>query len=333
MQITEQLIERIARRVFNSMFASSLRQSNVQGGGTPSSVRYAEEAGHAASADTVAWTGVSGKPSFATVATSGSYNDLSNKPSIPTPSSLHSGYAANADYAVTAGSASSAAYATNANYATSAGNADTVDGYHESAFLHLSGGTMTGNISIGNSTFYASGTNGGINSLALADDCILGDCNIGGHLGLKSLNTSNAGISFYNMSSGGLGRITTDGTFHFYTSAGGYADVHANKGIAEDTWSSKSDARLKNVLGDVNLTVEQIAAMPSVRFTWKNRNDHRVHVGTMAQGIQKVMPEVVGETDGGILTVAYAEAAFVSVVKVAQKVLELEKLIKYGAHQ
>lgn len=32
----------------------------------------------------VAWGSVTGKPSFATVATSGSYNDLSNKPTIPT---------------------------------------------------------------------------------------------------------------------------------------------------------------------------------------------------------------------------------------------------------
>lgn len=30
------------------------------------------------------WSNLSGKPSFATVATSGNYNDLSNKPSIPT---------------------------------------------------------------------------------------------------------------------------------------------------------------------------------------------------------------------------------------------------------
>lgn len=36
-----------------------------------------------ATATNVAWSGVTGKPSFATVATSGSYNDLSNKPTIP----------------------------------------------------------------------------------------------------------------------------------------------------------------------------------------------------------------------------------------------------------
>lgn len=45
------------------------------------SVNYANSAG---SANSVAWSNVSGKPTFATVATSGSYNDLSNKPTIPT---------------------------------------------------------------------------------------------------------------------------------------------------------------------------------------------------------------------------------------------------------
>ena len=37
----------------------------------------------AGAASSVPWTGVTGKPTFATVATSGSYNDLSNKPTIP----------------------------------------------------------------------------------------------------------------------------------------------------------------------------------------------------------------------------------------------------------
>lgn len=37
----------------------------------------------AGSATSVPWSGVTGKPTFATVATSGSYNDLTNKPTIP----------------------------------------------------------------------------------------------------------------------------------------------------------------------------------------------------------------------------------------------------------
>lgn len=49
-----------------------------------------EKATSASTADSVAWTGVTGKPTFATVATSGSYNDLKNKPSIPSSGMLFS---------------------------------------------------------------------------------------------------------------------------------------------------------------------------------------------------------------------------------------------------
>ena len=95
MQITEQIIERIARRTFNSMFAPALRQSNVVTSGPGSSVSWADNAGHAnmadeastaGSASSVPWSGVTNKPNFATVATSGSYSDLSNKPYIPSVS-------------------------------------------------------------------------------------------------------------------------------------------------------------------------------------------------------------------------------------------------------
>lgn len=47
------------------------------------SVKYATSAGTASTANSVVWDNVSGKPSFSTVATSGSYNDLSNRPTIP----------------------------------------------------------------------------------------------------------------------------------------------------------------------------------------------------------------------------------------------------------
>lgn len=52
MQITEQTIERISRKVFNAMFSPALRQSNVVIGGSGSSVSWADNAGHANEADT-----------------------------------------------------------------------------------------------------------------------------------------------------------------------------------------------------------------------------------------------------------------------------------------
>ena len=172
MQITEQLIERIARRVFNSMFAPALRQSNVQGGGTSGSVRYAEEAGHAASADAVPWTGVSSKPATATRWPA--WSEVSGKPTtvagygitdMGSQSVSYATTAGTATYANSAGSAQSAGYATesgSAGYATNAGNADTVDGYHESAFLHKTGGTMTGTLKVATGYGISDATDNGL---------------------------------------------------------------------------------------------------------------------------------------------------------------------------
>ena len=332
MEITERLIRRIARQEFGQM-AKSGAYTRGSGGGSTYTLPVAADGtlggiqiGYPTSATNryyavqlddqqrayvnVEWTDHH------------SWNDLTDFPSA-------AGGSTTPVYWNGSGFSQCTSYANaSVNYATSAGNADTVDGYHESAFLHLTGGTMTGNIYIGNTTIYASGSNGGINSLAVADDCILGDCNIGGHLGLKSLNTNDAGISFYTMSGGGLGRVYTNGNFYFYNGSGGYASLYAQNGYAEGTWASKSDARMKNVVGDVDLTVEQIAAMPAVKFTWKNDPEKRVHVGTLAQPWQKVLPEAIETTQADTLMMCYGEAAMVSVIKLAQRVLELERMIK-----
>ena len=86
------------------------------------SAGYADTSGYAASAGTansVAWDNVSGKPSFATVATSGSYNDLTNKPTIPT----NTNQLTNGAGFITSASIPSSLPA-------NGGNADTVDGQH-----------------------------------------------------------------------------------------------------------------------------------------------------------------------------------------------------------
>ena len=74
------------------------------------SVNYANSAG---SANSVAWTNVSGRPTKVSQFTNDS------------------------GYITSSGSCS---------YASSAGNADTVDGYHHTSFLKLAGGTMTGRL-------------------------------------------------------------------------------------------------------------------------------------------------------------------------------------------
>ena len=83
--------------------------------------------------------------------------------------------------------------------------------------------------------------------------------------------------------------------------------------------SALSDARRKEIVDNVHLSVEQIAKMRAVRFKWKDREDERLHAGAIAQEWQKILPEVVHETKDGTLTLDYGAAALICVIKIAQE--------------
>ena len=91
-----------------------------------------------------------------------------------------------------------------------------------------------------------------------------------------------------------------------------------------------SDARHKQVVGNTKLTVEQIAAMPSVRFCWTDgKHDNDLHVGTLAQSWQQVLPEVVleGQDKEHTLSLSYGVAALVAAITTARKVVDHEREI------
>lgn len=285
------------------MFAPALRQSNVQGGGTSSSVRYAEEAGHAASADSVAWTGVTGKPSFATVATSGSYNDLSNKPSIPSVSGSVSG----STLTITINGTAYSLTDTNTwrpvqNNLDSTATGDSLSAYQgyllargsarDNSKLPLAGGDMNSGARIS--------FNGGNGYIGNADNA--------GWLMVQDICSQNgAGDTYW--------AIRTNGQAVF------------TKMTSKTSSKALSDARHKDVKRSVGLTVEQIAAMPAVIFEWLDKDlkdiDPGEHVGTLAQEWQKILPQAVSEQEDGTLTMGYGEAALVSVITLARRVLKL----------
>ncbi len=210
------------------------------------------------------------------------------------------------------------------NYAASAGNADTVDSYHASDLIKKGGDTMTGTLGLRSNAYGGPSGTHGLN------------CNNSDIVGVNSIYTSDEsdgwdeGIEFYRGDNGNWDSLRAyRGTWYFYSNNGSsYGNIQAQNGYAEGTWASKSDAREKNVIGDIDLTVEDIAAMPAVRFTWKNRADKQVHIGTLAQAWQKKLPEAVGRAENDRLTFSYGEAAAVCVIKLAQRVLELERMIK-----
>ena len=315
MQITEQLIERIARRVFNSMFAPALRQSNVQGGGTSGSVRYADEAGHAASADEVAWTGVTGKPSFATVATSGSYSDLSDKPSIPSVSGSVSG----STLTITINGSNYSLTDTNTwrpvqNNLDSTATGDSLSAYQgyllargsarDSTKLPLTGGTITGGLTV-NGTFTCQQVEiGHTNEInATGSSNLYLQYRNSGHLVLCH-NGQNVGIG-------------TDSPSYKLHVAG---TIYATGSITE-----RSDIRCKDVITyEWAPCLSAIAEAPIIRYTMKNDEQKRERIGSVAQYWHKVMPEATQQDGNGILSMSYGEISLVNTIALARELKHLK---------
>lgn len=137
----------------------------------------------------VSWSGVTGKPTFATVATSGSYNDLSNKPTIPSLS----GYA-------TQSWVTSQGYLTSVPVATSSAYGGIQIGYTTSGknyAVQLSNGKAYVNVPwTDTNTTYTAGTNISISgttinctysySLPTATASVLGGVKIGSNISVSS---------------------------------------------------------------------------------------------------------------------------------------------------
>lgn len=88
-----------------------------------------------------------------------------------------------------------------------------------------------------------------------------------------------------------------------------------------------SDERLKKDWASVdNDFVEKLAQVQSGTYT-RIDNDLR-QAGVSAQSLQTLLPEVVREDVEGNLSVAYGNAAMVSAVELAKKIVELEQRLK-----
>lgn len=241
---------------------------------------------------------IKNKPSLATVATSGSYNDLSGKPTIPTVPTNVSAFTNDSGYITSSGScsyATSAGSASSANYANSAGSASTAGSASSASSVPWTG--ITGMVQGGNEINFCDGAPSA-NRL---------------WFNWRGRNDSRFTISEYYFGNGNQG----------YTGN----TVYAGNYYAAGDITAASDQRKKNFVADVILTAEQIAAAPAVKFRWKDKRDEFVHVGTYAQYWQKVLPESVSDKDD-TLGLNYGATAMVAVTNLAREVVDLKKTVK-----
>lgn len=118
---------------------------------------------------------------------------------------------------------------------------------------------------------------------------------------------------------GGTNRFKFWSTGELFAQAG----VWSNGYISARGQNTDSDIRLKEILGDCPLTVEQVAELPAVRFRWKDNGT--VAVGTIAQEVRKVLPEIVRERpQDGMLSLDYGDLGWLAAHAVAVRVTEHE---------
>jgi hypothetical protein len=77
-----------------------------------------------------------------------------------------------------------------------------------------------------------------------------------------------------------------------------------------------SDITLKNIISQDGDTI---------KFTWKDKRDEKIHIGYIAQEVQKTMPDQVQADDKGLLSVNYIEVLVQKIQDLENRIKQLEK--------
>ena len=99
---------------------------------------------------------------------------------------------------------------------------------------------------------------------------------------------------------------------------------------ASNGFFDTSDERLKDFYDDIDVDFDKLKAIPKKYFSWKNDENKEIHLGTSAQEIQKVYPEIVNESADGELSVDYSKlsvVALAAVDKLYDKINKIEQAL------
>ena len=101
----------------------------------------------------------------------------------------------------------------------------------------------------------------------------------------------------------------------------GGTQIYAGGGFFES-----SDERLKNFYSDIKVDLDKLAQLPKKYFTWKDGDNENLQIGTSAQAIQEIYPELVNEDENGTLSVAYDKLSVVALAAIDKIYTEIKTL-------
>lgn len=158
----------------------------------------------------------------------------------------------------------------------------------------------------------------------------------GGNLLVSGTITSNSYIyaySWFQANSIGTGLYNKAGDTRWYGTVNGWVSdksitVNGNLLVSGGGTFYSSDIRAKTIIERPKLSLNSIANAPVIKFRWNGYNglkdDDKLHIGGIAQYIEKILPEcVIGQIDD-FLSFDYATTGYVFSVLTARHLLSYE---------
>lgn len=110
---------------------------------------------------------------------------------------------------------------------------------HDGRYVKKTGDTMTGALNFANATWNKVG-----------DDSYVGDCNVGGHFGIRATNTTYSGIAFFNNTGAKLGNLTAYSSNIRYGAYSLQFLDNGNTSVGASTWVNPFLAYDKDAVKD-----------------------------------------------------------------------------------
>lgn len=104
--------------------------------------------------------------------------------------------------------------------------------------------------------------------------------------------------------------------------------IVANGNVTATAFYASSDFRLKNILTHPNYSAKQLASLPLVKYTWKDKENDSIHIGSIAQDVERIIPEIVNIDNEGYKSLDYATLGAIGIISLAREIVELKKEIK-----
>jgi len=200
------------------------------------------------------------------------------------------------------------------------------------SYLPLSGGTMTGAINMGSQNI----TNGGSitgGAASFTTGAFSGQMNVEGQGRFKGWYSSGTGSAVELGVSSNIGNIIsydrTNSRYNELVLSGGDGAGGANTNLTINTSGAtfsgsvtatsfivSSDRRLKNIIrrdGDM------------IWYVWKNGPDKKLHIGYVAQEVEKYLPDAVTTNADGMKAVNYIEVLVLKIRQLEKRIEQLEK--------